>query len=173
MIENLNQLKRALRPGIRLQIVDHRRTECINQLREVTWITSNGFCTKVLNQPADKIDAGNNGRGAMLWWGPASTWTFENGECSSFTYGGNRKETLIIAFRVLNEEVYALWQRNLRRRHPAWNRRYSKGSIQRTHIKYILIYIGWMRYRRRRKNSSPGGIVVLPWYRLCVFLSSC
>ena len=44
MIENLNQLKRALRPGIRLQIVDHRRTECINQLREVTWITSNGFC---------------------------------------------------------------------------------------------------------------------------------
>ena len=102
---NLNQLKRALRPGIRLQIVDHRRTECINQLREVTWITSNGFCTKVLNQPADKIDAGNNGRGAMLWWGPASTWTFENGECSSFTYGGNRKETLIIAFRVLNEEV--------------------------------------------------------------------
>lgn len=49
MIENLNQLKRALRPGIRLQIVDHRRTECINQLREVTWITSNGFCTKVLN----------------------------------------------------------------------------------------------------------------------------
>ena len=51
MIENLNQLKRALRPGIRLQIVDHRRTECINQLREVTWITSNGFCTKVLNQP--------------------------------------------------------------------------------------------------------------------------
>ena len=25
--------------GIRLQIVDHRRTECINQLREVTWIT--------------------------------------------------------------------------------------------------------------------------------------
>lgn len=105
MIENLNQLKRALRPGIRLQIVDHRRTECINQLREVTWITSNGFCTKVLNQPADKIDAGNNGRGAMLWWGPASTWTFENGVCSSFTYGGNRKETLIIAFRVLNEEV--------------------------------------------------------------------
>ena len=94
MIENLNQLKRALRPGIRLQIVDHRRTECINQLREVTWITSNGFCTKVLNQPADKIDAGNNGRGAMLWWGPASTWTFENGVCSSFTYGGNRKETL-------------------------------------------------------------------------------
>lgn len=54
MIENLNQLKRALRPGIRLQIVDHRRTECINQLREVTWITSNGFCTKVLNQPADQ-----------------------------------------------------------------------------------------------------------------------
>lgn len=105
MIENLNQLKRALRPGIRLQIVDHRRTECINQLREVTWITSNGFCTKVLNQPADKINSGNGGRGAMLWWGPASTWTFENGVCSSFTYGGNRKETLIIAFRVLNEEV--------------------------------------------------------------------
>ena len=102
MIKNLNQLKRALRPGIRLQIVEHCRTECINQLREVT---SSGFCTKVLNQPADKINAGNDGRGAMLWWGPASTWTFENGVCSSFTCSSNKKETLIIAFRVLNEEV--------------------------------------------------------------------
>lgn len=40
MIENLNQLKRALRPGIRLQIVDHRRTECINQLRDVPFPVS-------------------------------------------------------------------------------------------------------------------------------------
>ena len=38
MIENLNQLKRALRPGIRLQIVDHRRTECINQLRAQSFL---------------------------------------------------------------------------------------------------------------------------------------
>ena len=105
MIENLNQLKRALRPGIRLQIVDHRRTECINQLREVTWITSNGFCTKVLNQPADKIDAGNNGRGAMLWWGAARTWEFEDGVCKSYTLGEHTAETLIMAFRVLEEEA--------------------------------------------------------------------
>lgn len=46
MIENLNQLKRALRPGIRLQIVDHRRTECINQLREVTWIPQMDFARR-------------------------------------------------------------------------------------------------------------------------------
>lgn len=53
----------------------------------------------------DKINAGNNGRGSMLWWGPAKTWTFEDGVCSSYQYGGNTKKNLIVSFRVLEEAV--------------------------------------------------------------------
>lgn len=105
MIKNLNQLKRTLRPGIRLEFLDHCRPECIGQLREITLVNTQGFYTKVLNQPDNKLNAGNNGRGAMLWWGPAKTWTFENGVCSSYQYGGNIKENLIVAFRVLEEAI--------------------------------------------------------------------
>ena len=66
MIKNLNQLKRALWPGMRLEIIDHCRSECIGQLREVTWVNTQGFYTKVVNQPDNKINAGNNGRGAII-----------------------------------------------------------------------------------------------------------
>lgn len=95
MIKNLNQLKRALWPGMRLEIIDHCRSECIGQLREVTWVNTQGFYTKVVNQPDNKINAGNNGRGAILWWGLARTWTFENNVCSSYQSGGNTRERLI------------------------------------------------------------------------------
>ena len=104
MIKNLNQLKRALWPGMRLEIIDHCRPECIGQLREVTWDNTQGFYTKVVNQPDNKINAGNNGRGAILWWGLARTWTFENGVCSSYQSGGNTRERLIMAFRVIEKE---------------------------------------------------------------------
>lgn len=103
MIKNLNQLKRALWPGIRLEILDHCRPQCIGQLREVTLVNTQGFYTKVLNQPDNQINAGNNGRGSMLWLGPAKTWAFENGICSSYQYGDNTKKNLIVTFRILEE----------------------------------------------------------------------
>ena len=46
MIKNLNQLKRVLRPGMRLEVIGHCRPGCIGQLREVTWVNTQGFYTK-------------------------------------------------------------------------------------------------------------------------------
>lgn len=105
MIENLNQLKRTLRPGIQLEILDHCRPECIGQLREVTLVNTQGFYTKVLNQPDNKINAGNNGRGSILWWGAARTWEFEDGVCKSYTHDEHTAETLIMVFRILEKEA--------------------------------------------------------------------
>ena len=51
MIKNLNQLKRALRPGMRLEVIGHCRPGRIGQLREVTWVNTQGFYTKTLNPP--------------------------------------------------------------------------------------------------------------------------
>ena len=48
MIKNLNQLKRTLRPGVRLEVTGHCRPSCIGQLREVTWVNTQGFYTKTL-----------------------------------------------------------------------------------------------------------------------------
>lgn len=106
MIKNLNQLKRALRPGIRLKVTGHSRPGCIGQLREVTLVNTQGFYTKTLDPPNPHINAANEGRGSILWWGSASTWAFEGGVCSSYTYSEKQtEETLIIAFRILDEEA--------------------------------------------------------------------
>lgn len=105
MIKNLNQLKRALRPGMRLEVIDHCRPGCIGQLREVTWVNTQGFYTKTLNPPNPKLNAANEGRGVILWWGAARTWEFEDGVCKSYTHGEHTAETLIMAFRVLEKEA--------------------------------------------------------------------
>ena len=36
MIKNLNQLRRTLREGTQLEILDHCRPECIGQIRNIT-----------------------------------------------------------------------------------------------------------------------------------------
>lgn len=105
MIKNLNQLKRTLRPGMRLEVTGHCRPECIGQLREVTMVNTQGVYTKLLDKPDPRINAANDGRGAILWWGAASTWSFENGVCSSYTCTVKGAETLIMAFRIQNEEA--------------------------------------------------------------------
>ena len=65
MIKNLNQLKRVLRPGMRLEVIGHCRPGCIGQLREVTWVNTQGFYTKTLNPPDPKLNAANEGRIAL------------------------------------------------------------------------------------------------------------
>lgn len=105
MIKNLNQLKRILREGVWLEVSGHCRPECIGQLREVTKANTQGVYTKVLNPPDPRINAGNDGRGIMLWWGPASTWRFEDGVCYSYSSEKvHTEDTLIMAFRVLEKE---------------------------------------------------------------------
>lgn len=71
MIKNLNQLKRRLRPGTRLEVTGHCRPGCIGQLREVTWVNTQGVYTKILNPPDPRINAANDGRGSIMWWGAA------------------------------------------------------------------------------------------------------
>ena len=48
MIKNLNQLKRRLRPGTRLEVTGHCRPGCIGQLREVTWVNTQGISMKLM-----------------------------------------------------------------------------------------------------------------------------
>lgn len=106
MIKNLNQLKHALRPGTRLEVTGHSLHGCVGQLREVTLVNTQGFYTKTLDPPNPRLNAANEGRGSILWWGPASTWAFEGGVCSSYTCSKNQtEETLIMAFRILDEEA--------------------------------------------------------------------
>lgn len=94
-----------MRPGTRLEVTGHCRPGCIGQLREVTWVNTQGVYTKILNPPDPRINAANDGRGSIMWWGAASTWSFEDGVCSSYMNQTKTAETLIMAFRVLDEEA--------------------------------------------------------------------
>ena len=60
MIKNLNQLRRTLREGTQLEILDHCRPECIGQIRNITLVNTQGFYSTVANQP----DASDN-RGSL------------------------------------------------------------------------------------------------------------
>ena len=51
MIKNLNQLRRTLREGTQLEILDHCRPECIGQIRNIKLVNTQGFYSTVENQP--------------------------------------------------------------------------------------------------------------------------
>lgn len=103
MIKNLAQLKRVLNDHPRLEIIGHCRPECIGQIRRVTLANTQGFYSIVDGQPEHKISQGNNGLGAILFWGKAASWCFEGTTCR--VYDCNAEHTpkhLIMAFRVLD-----------------------------------------------------------------------
>ena len=104
MIKNLNQLKRALRPGMRLEVIGHCGRGALGSCGR-SLVNTQGFYTKTLNPPDPKLNAANEGRGAILWWGAARTWEFEDGVCKSYTRSEHTAETLIMAFRVLEKEA--------------------------------------------------------------------
>ena len=62
MIKNLNQLRRTLREGTQLEILDHCRPECIGQIRNITLVNTQGFYSTVANQPDASANRGNGGR---------------------------------------------------------------------------------------------------------------
>ena len=61
MIKNLNQLRRTLREGTQLEILDHCRPECIGQIRNITLVNTQGFYSTVENQPDASANRGNGG----------------------------------------------------------------------------------------------------------------
>ena len=105
MIKNLNQLKRALRPGMRLEVIGHCRPGCIGQLREVTWVNTQGFYTKTLNPPDPKLNAAIEGRGAISGGEPRAPGNLKMGCVSRTPVAEHTAETLIMAFRVLEKEA--------------------------------------------------------------------
>ena len=98
MIKNLNQLRRTLREGTQLEILDHCRPECIGQIRNIY--------STVANQPDASDNRGNGGRGPILWWGRAAHWQFTDGVCSVFdSEQKHTEEELVMSFRVLEKEA--------------------------------------------------------------------
>jgi len=77
MVKNLNQLKKALVPGVRYKVINHCRPECIGENRIVTGVNTAGFYsdTEIRTEKAK-----------WLAWGAAKHWRFENGICICFLH---------------------------------------------------------------------------------------
>ena len=102
MIKNLNQLRRTLREGTQLEILDHCRPECIGQIRNITLVNTQGFYSTVANQPDASANRGNGGRGPILWWGRAAHWQFADGVCSVFDSEQKHRHTVSSALQTFN-----------------------------------------------------------------------
>ena len=106
MIKNLNQLRRTLREGTQLEILDHCRPECIGQIRNITLVNTQGFYSTVANQP----DASANCQWAALPHqriGPRPPLPLlADGVCSVFdSEQKHTEEELVMSFRVLEKEA--------------------------------------------------------------------
>ena len=45
MINNLSQLKRSLKENMLLEITGHCRAECVGEIRRITKVNTQGFCS--------------------------------------------------------------------------------------------------------------------------------
>lgn len=99
MVKNLSQLKRNLKENMRLEIIGHCRAECVGEIRRVTKVNTQGFCSTVVS-PANRVDLSKQ---LTLWWSKAPFWRFENGVCSIYNSDQHHTDKyLIMSFRVLD-----------------------------------------------------------------------
>ena len=106
IITNLNQLKKAIQKGSKIEVIEHCRPECVGQLREVTLANTQGFYSKILNEPNNPVNQGNDGKGPVLWWSKAPFWEFDKGLCSLYSSDTRRTEgDLIMSFLVQEKEA--------------------------------------------------------------------
>lgn len=105
MIQNLAQLKRALKKGAEFQIVDHRCREYIGQHRKVNVANTVGIYSIVPDEPNNKVTLANDGRGFFLGWPRASLLTFKDGICS--LYDNEKEHTdehCVLAIKVMESD---------------------------------------------------------------------
>lgn len=101
MVNNLSQLKKILKKGVRFEIVGHCRPEYVGQKREVTVSNTQGFYSIIPGEPDSRVSLANNGRGSVLWWSRAPFWEFQDGVCSIYNSDEKRTEDyLIMSFRI-------------------------------------------------------------------------
>ncbi|HCC35984.1 MAG TPA: hypothetical protein DEQ02_10330 [Ruminococcaceae bacterium] len=103
-IKNLSQLKRAFKPGVKFEILQHNRSAYVGQIRRVTKVNSTSFYSVVDGEPEHHISKANNGLGAWCDFGAAKGWAFDaDGTCTKYSTYVYTPNEVLIAFRVLEE----------------------------------------------------------------------
>jgi len=77
-VKNLNQLKKAIKPGMMFEITDHLRPECIGERRVVTGVTTVDFTSRKLDENGEPT-----GKDLHMEFDRAKNWSFDGGELTS------------------------------------------------------------------------------------------
>ena len=83
-VKNLNQLKKAIKPGMMFEITDHRRPECIGERRVVTGVNTVEFTTRKLDENGEPT-----GKDIHMEFDRAKNWSFDGGELTSHMEDGS------------------------------------------------------------------------------------
>ncbi len=70
--KNLSQLKKTLKPGMKFEIIDHLRPECIGERRVITSVNPVGFTSQKLDDNDEP-----SGKDIHMEWDKAKNWSFE------------------------------------------------------------------------------------------------
>lgn len=98
MIRSLEELKRALKPGVRYEITFHKLLADVGKVREVRMQNTAGFYSVDTNSFCDGAN------GALLWWGDASQWEFDGNECSFYDVTDHGRRSRVMSFHVLEQQ---------------------------------------------------------------------
>ena len=77
-VKNLNQLKKAIKPGMMFEITDHLRPECIRERRIVTGVSTVDFTSRKLDE-----NGAPTGKDIHMEFDRAKNWTFDGDELTS------------------------------------------------------------------------------------------
>ena len=102
-IQNLSQLKKALKEKHLFVIASHKNfPERIGEVRYINKLQTNGFYSKVKDNPASTVNIANRGLGSWLEYGKAINWTFlHNGLCENYIIHNDKrihKSPLLLLF---------------------------------------------------------------------------
>ena len=101
MINNLSQLKKAMQKGAKFRILNHKKPECIGEIRTVNVVQTNGFYSYVDN-PNHKSYLANDGKGLWYAYGKASDYEFDNGKISMYR-NFNQVHELVMTIKMMED----------------------------------------------------------------------
>lgn len=102
MINNLNQLKKALQPGAKFTFLSHWREDSIGAVRVVNKVNSVAVYSYDANNPDSPINRANGGDGYELRFWNANRWTFNNGIATFYnTRHPGRQPEQMFALKLL------------------------------------------------------------------------
>ena len=104
-VKNLAELKRLIRPGAELLITEHsKHPDIAGLIRVVTKVQTNGFYSKIKDQPDHPWSRYNNGKGGVSYFEKAKNYIFDG---PNITVLDSRKNdgSVLFRFQMLEPEM--------------------------------------------------------------------